>query len=311
MSIKVESTTDSKETVAAVMAGTEGKVEETKAAPAPEAGETVEASAASSAEGAGEGEEPKAAAEGDDFEESEEGSSDEQKPKKKGGFKKRIDKLNAKLSTAEQEKEFWRQEALKKTQGQPVKEAVSQKVAEGKPKADDFATHEEFVEALTDWKVEQKDKERDLKSRQSALKAESEKQINSHVERVKAFATSHDDFEEVMESVDDISVSPTVQELILGSEQGPELMYELAKNRAEFERITQLAPLAAAREVGKIEARLKKQEAAIETKTTKAPRPINPVGGKASSGSKKSIYDENLTQKEYEKLRAEQLAQRA
>jgi hypothetical protein len=58
-------------------------------------------------------------------------------------------------------------------------------------------------------------------------------------------------------------------------------MYELAKNPEEFERINKLGALTAAREIGKIEAKLPDLSSDKETKkiTTKAPAPLKPVGG--------------------------------
>lgn len=93
-----------------------------------------------------------------------------------------------------------------------------------------------------------------------------------------------------MEDVDDIPMSLTVQEVILASDNGPELMYELAKNPEEYARICKLPAVQAARELGKFEARISSsQDTKKETKQltkTKAPPPIKPVGSKASSVTK-------------------------
>ena len=51
--------------------------------------------------------------------ESEENEKHIEKPKKQGGFQRRINKLNAKLSAKEQEADYWRQEA-EKAKGQSV-----------------------------------------------------------------------------------------------------------------------------------------------------------------------------------------------
>jgi hypothetical protein len=49
----------------------------------------------------------------DDAEELEASGDDKDKPKKKGGFQRRIDKLNAAKADAQREAEYWKQEALK------------------------------------------------------------------------------------------------------------------------------------------------------------------------------------------------------
>lgn len=251
--------------------------------------------------------------EGDEPEESKEAAKD--KPKKKGGFQRRIDKLNARYAAAQQESDHWKALALKnKDAGETKGESVEKKpaTAEGKPNPDSFETHVEYVEALTDWKTEQKFKEREQRAEKSKLESEQEKFLKSHTERVKSFAEKTEDFADVLSEVDDIPVSPTIQELIITSENGPELMYELAKNRDEYARICKLSPLAAARELGKIESKInakasdEKQE---PKKLTKAPKPIDPVGG-AKAAVTKSLDDPNLSQAEYEAIRRKQLAAR-
>ena len=255
---------------------------------------------------------------GDSEDHSDESKDDaKDKPKKKGGFQRRIDKLNARYSAAQQEVEYWRQLALKQTgAGEPKKEPVESKqpaVADGKPNPDHFDTHAEYVEALADWKTEQKLKERDQKLEKTKLEIEQANTLKAHSDRVKSFAEKTDDFADVLESVDDIPVSTAVQEIIISSENGPELMYELAKNRDEYARICKLPPLAAARELGRIESRIasKASESKPETKKlTKAPKPIGPVGG-SKGAVVKSIDDPGLSQAEYEKLRREQMKRRS
>lgn len=243
-------------------------------------------------------------------------TEEDAKPKKKGGFQRRIDKLNQRMSAAQQEAEYWRALALKNGAAEPAKSEqpakseakTTQEV--GKPNPESFDTHAEYVEALTDWKLEQREAKSKEEARKHELMSKQEQLVSSYMEKSKAFAEKVEDFQEALESVDDIVASPAVQSLILESENGPELAYELAKNRKEFERINSLSPLAAAREMGKIEARLAKAATAEEKKPepkkiTKAPQPIAPVGSKGGKASK-SIWDADLTQREYEELRRAQ-----
>ena len=113
--------------------------------------------------------------------------------------------------------------------------------------------------------------------------------------------------EDVLSEVEHIPVSLAVNNVILDSEHGPEIAYELAKNPKEYERINKLPPLAAARELGKIEARISQassEKKKPETnKITQAPKPMNPLkGGKRAPV--KSLYDaDRMSQAEYEALR--------
>lgn len=235
--------------------------------------------------------------------------SEDKKPKKKGGFQKRIERFQKKLSEKDQELEYWRKEALRAKD--PVKQvsdasadAKTQKtVSDGKPKPDSFETHSEYIEALTDWKLEQKDKEREEKQKQTQVKTEYEKQVQSFQSKVQEFSKTAKDFQEVVNEVDDIPLSVGLQEAILSSDVGPNLMYELAKDREELERINSLSAVQAAREIGKIEARLSKADftQTKEIKTTKAPPPISPVSNKGTSKSTKS--PDEMSYAEFKKWR--------
>lgn len=234
---------------------------------------------------------------------------------KKSGFQKRIDKLNARTRAAQQETEYWRQQALKGA-GQvqdPAKVETKPVASEGKPDPDKFNTHAEFVEALADWKTDQKLKERDQKQEQAKLQADQANLLKSHADRVKAFKDKTDDFDEMLGSLDDVR-SPVIQQIIVESENGPALLYELAKNPEEALRISKLTPWAIARELGKLESKItpaSESEKKPETKKiTNAPKPIETVGKNAVSSVRKSIDDPGLSFAEYEKLRREQMKRR-
>lgn len=253
----------------------------------------------------------------DDSDSSEEETLDEEpkeKPKKKqGGFQRRINKLNSRLSAKEQEAEYWRQEFLKskssKDEQTPAKNNVK---AEGRPKADDFESHEDYIDALTDWKMEQKISSLEEKHQKERMQRDFQKKTQTHAQRVKDFSKKHSDFNEVLEEVDDVRVPGSIQELIIDSENGPEIMYELAKNRDELERICALSPLSAAKAIGRIESRLsvsddKKQNIITKKKVVNPPTPIR---SRSEKTTQKSIYDDELSQAEYEALRRKQLSKK-
>lgn len=238
----------------------------------------------------------------------------EEKAKKKGGFQRRIDKLNQRVSAKEQEAEYWKQQALKSA-GESKHDAVKAPTStpEGKPKPENFDTHSEYVEALTDWKTESKLRERDEKQSKEKLDQEQNQIVSSYTEKVKTFSSKTVDFTDVLAEVDHIPLSAALRDIILNADNGPQLAYELAKNPEEYERIAKLPPMACAREVGKLEYRLassSKTSTETNKKITQAPKPLDPVGtgGKGSAG--KSITDPSLSQSEYEMLRKEQIKKR-
>jgi hypothetical protein len=237
----------------------------------------------------------------------------EKKPKKqKGGFQRRINKLNSRLSAKEEEAAYWRAEALKAKSRSESSDSTSQAKPknEGKPKADDFESHEDYVDALTDWKVEKKIFDYEEKKRGEAIKNEYASKAKTHAERVNSFVAKHSDFHEVLEEVSDVRLSGVVQELIIESDLGPDLMYHLAKDQDELERICALTPLAAAKAIGRLEIKLggskNENEKLNNKKISKAPNPPTPIRSKSEKSGKKTIFDDDLTQAEYEALRRKQ-----
>lgn len=237
-----------------------------------------------------------------------EGNADEQKHKRPGGWQRRIQKL-------EREVEVWRGEALKghKTteEAKPAEKAPEESK---KPEVGDFDTYEEYVEALTDWKTE-----RAIEKREKAVaeKAEAEKKTQQQKtvqekarEQMERGRKAHADFDEVARNLD-LRITPAMAEVIVESEVGDEIAYYLGQHEEEAARIADLSPLAAARELGKIEARLTKQETKAEGEEkeappiSKAPAPITPVSKSAPVGDNKLRDD--LPYDEWKKRREAQL----
>lgn len=280
MEVIVTSTTDTPEQVQAA-SGLKTEKVEAKQSPAPEIKqvETPDASGALENEDSHDADE----SETHESENADESEEKEERPKKKNGFKKRIDKLNKRVTEKQSEIEYWRSEALKNQK--PITPEKSQPKLEqsGKPLSAQFDSHEEYIEALTDWKVEQKEVQREAKKKETEIKTSVESQRQKYFERAKEFAKTQSDYQEVVADVDDIPMSLAVQQLLLESDNGPELAYQLAQDRDEYKRICSLSPMAAAREVGKLEAKLSSAEPSKqEPRTTKAPKPISRVQAKSS-----------------------------
>lgn len=323
MSIQVVSTTDSKENVQALnsqMSPETKEVEQKQSAPVQDdESETDESTDESetSEDNLDEGEAESST--NDDEDEIKE----DLKPKKSRGIQKRIAKFQQKLSAKDQEIEHWKQVALAgagkpQDQAKPAADAAngSKPDITGKPKAENFDSHEDYIEALTDWKLEAREQAKEAKAKEEQYKTEYQKIAKSHHERLTEFKKTVPDFDEVIAEVDDVILSSELQESIATSDYGPQIMYDLSNNRSALERIAKLSNLAAIREIGKLEAKYDKgsQESQTkETKTitkTKAPPPIDPVGSKGTAKLAKSLSDPSLSQAEYERMREEQSAKR-
>lgn len=239
---------------------------------------------------------------GDDSEQEEE--TPEGQPKRKGGYQRRIDKLtrrNAELAA--------RLEALEQPSGKTSEtQQPAANTAEGKPQTKDFSTWEEYTEALTAWTIDQRENGRKAEEAK-AVRAQQAKAVQqAWGEQVAKGEEAYEDFDDIVVQ-SKLPVSSTVQQAILESDHGAHLAYWLGTHADELGRINKLSPLAAMRELLKIETQF--HTAATPkpaNKVTKAPPPARPVGGSAKPV--KSIDDPDLPYEEYEKLRNKQLARR-
>lgn len=312
MSMQIVSTTDNADAVTAAMGNLaetkpiEDKKEVSKEVEAKASDATKESKTQESVEAKAETESEELLEESE-VEESDETDDELEKPKKKSsGFKKKFERTEKLRVSLEQEKEFWRNEALKVKPQTSEEKTQAKPDLSKKPKAETFNSHDEYVEALTDWKLDQ----RDLKQKEEKVKTEAQSKIGKHQERVKEFAKAHDDWDDVIETVGNTPLSITVQEAILSSDLGPELMYELAKDPKEFKRICALSPIQAAMALGKIEARVTKSDSSKEEKlTTKAPPPIKPVRSKGTTVE--TGYRDDMSLTDYDKWRKADRAKRA
>lgn len=198
----------------------------------------------------------------------------EQQPKKTG-VQKRIDELTRKAHEAEREAAFWREQAAKSQA--PSTDAT-------KPARDAFASDADYFEALADWKAEQKvsefRKQQQAEALNKAEQTQTATRFELYQERVSTALDAMPDYHEVVGG-SDVPAEAHVLEAILDSEQGPQLAYHLAKHPDVAQRLNEMTPVQAAREIGRLEAQLAqpKTETPPPRRTTNAPPPINPVRG--------------------------------
>lgn len=162
--------------------------------------------------------------------------------------------------------------------------------AEGKPKLEDFQTLEEYQEALTDWKLDQREKAKAEAEAKRAHDTAEREAFETWAKREKAAKKAHEDYEDTLETVTipDGPGVPAARQAMLESELGAEILYHLAKQPNELKRIAALSPVSAVREIGKLEAALQKSSSAPENGTpriTGAPKPPPPTGRPSKTSS--------------------------
>lgn len=239
-------------------------------------------------------------------------SADGERPKKQNGFKKRIGKLTARLSEREQRIYDLERQLSQRAQVETPKETKS--VDEGEPDPNDYETNAAYIKDLVKYNAKQEKLEIEKAKKEDEKTSTYKKQLDTHLGRVNEFKKSMPDYDDVisefLEDHGDIKFSEAIEETLLTSDLSAEIVYHLAKNKPELDRINSLSPVAAARELGKLELKLSKEsvsEQIEEKKTSKAPTPISPVKGKSGSGLEKSVYDNDIPFKEYEALRRKQI----
>lgn len=207
----------------------------------------------------------------------------EEKSKEAEAKQKKIDRQTAAyndMQKALEKERLGKQEALEKSKAVETQE----------PDISDFNTHDEWVNALSDWKAEQKisqleaenaqrreqEKAHALQNERARIANEQEAEYLKVNPRYKA---SKSEFEGFLATA---KVDPQVEDAVVSmAYKGniPNLIDYFGSNNGErldeFEKITQMSPIDAAVEIYKIQQKLvtpKKEETKTLTKPVKAPK---------------------------------------
>jgi hypothetical protein len=233
------------------------------------------------------------------------GPEHEQEKRGKGGFSKRIDKLTARNYQLEKERQQFLDEIAEVKKLLAGKEAPAKSAPSEKPTPDKFNTYEDYVEALADWKSEQKVskalEEREQETAKKVQDAQIKETFDSYNKRVSEFRGEHDDFDEVV-GRDDISIPQSVQLAIVEMDNGPEVAYYLGQHPEEAEKLLNMSPLKSVMAIARISDSLTK-ESPEPRPVSRAAAPVKPVG---SSSTRSSVSLEDLPQREYNRIRNEQ-----
>lgn len=229
----------------------------------------------------------------------EEGQPDKPLDKTKSQQRRERREAAIKQSAIEKEAAEARESDLKRR----LDRIKSARESEVPPKESDFSDVIEYAAAQALWKQRQADTRLDVAEIESEA-GDYRKKAETHdaqirAERVAEFAdqvaekrTQYADIDQVLAVAAQTDVvGHHIAEMVLSSESPVDLAYHLGKNPALARQISRLPPLEAARELGRIEARLTLPKPNLETK---APAPIAPVrpGGTATKDPAKMSASE-------------------
>lgn len=183
------------------------------------------------------------------------------------------------------------EERLKSLEGnQSVKK---EEVANERPRPEQFTDAFEYAEALADWSAEQALVRRDQEEQQRKFQEQRDNVLKAWNDRLEQTKQELPDYDDMVAS-SDVVVSDQVRDAIIESDVGPKILYHLAENPEIAQKLQGMSTISALREVGKLEARLEKQEKAAQAETvqekrsepvaraSKAPAPIRPINGTGS-----------------------------
>lgn len=200
----------------------------------------------------------------------------------KGGVQDRIDELTRSRREAEREAAYWRARASGPDQAQsPAQPAAKSQP----PDPSTFKTQEDYIEAMTDYKVEQKLAAKAAEADQTKAV---ETRAQSWQEKLTSARSETPDFDAVLNNAE-VPIATHVADLLLESDAGAKIAYKLAQDPTILNKLNSMTPAKVAIELGKMEASFEKAAPTptpVEARTSKAPPPTKPLGqGRATAPS--------------------------
>lgn len=205
----------------------------------------------------------------------------------KSGWQKRIDKLTAKNYKLSNEIEELRSK---------IKPAETTAPAQPQePKLADFGGDvEKFLSARDAFK----EKTETQAAEQERLKAT----YDTYNRKVSEARGNYEDWDEVLEATD-ITIPQSAGLAVIESDNGPDVAYYLATHPEEAEALNGMTPIGMVRSIAKISDTLAAKPAPTEKPKAKPAEPISPVG---ASSTRSSVPLDQLSPKEYIKIRNKQ-----
>lgn len=175
------------------------------------------------------------------------------------------------------------------------------------PKLQDYPEERDYIIAKSAWESDRRAVAREKKAAETAnTQARTNAgQSRENVFRARAMelADRYPDIEAKVFQDQSAPINQVMAEVLMESDRGPEVAYYLATHREEGERIKRMPPLVAARELGRIEARL---DTPKPRTVTQAPPPVPTVKG---NGSRVVKDPARMSQAEFNRWSDQQEAQ--
>jgi DNA-binding phage protein len=191
----------------------------------------------------------------------------EAKAEKQKGIEKRISELTRARREAERDRDHYKALASLKALDTPAE-----------PKADDYDDPNDFQRdmikhAIKTGVAETQSDEVARKARDADIAAQAAVDA-VWSERISTYRQATPDYDAVIAASADLAIAPYVADALKDSDNGPALLYHMAKNPDIAERLNNMSPIRAAMEIGRIEAGLGGRPVKAPSN---APAPITPI----------------------------------
>jgi hypothetical protein len=203
----------------------------------------------------------------------------EQKEKKQSRLDRRFKELTSKVKTAESQVASWA-------------ETLRELTGEAPPVRTEFATQEDYQDAVSDYREKIRGPKTMLEqSQREHVKAETEL-TNTLIEawdaKIEAVKAEHPDYEEVV-SAAKVPMLPMTQKAILRSPLGANIAYYLATNQDEALDLYELSPEEQILEIGRLESKVQTGRKVVPATRVQQKEPNPPPGSsvKAEQASRK------------------------
>lgn len=222
--------------------------------------------------------------------------------KKRRSYQTRIDELTkARLEAERRAADLERRlqaaaQPRSEAKPEPV-EATTPQTYTGIPKPSEdevgtkYETYADYVDALTDWKLEEREARRAALAAETQAREQHETLARTYQEREAKARDKYADYTEVVGAASHIQITLPMRDFLADSDLGPEIVYFLAQpdNHEEARRIASLPPHRAIAALGKVEARLEAAHpsgpSSVAPPVSKAPEPPKPVGARSTGAS--------------------------
>lgn len=160
---------------------------------------------------------------------------------------------------------------------QPARQQAE--AANDRPTRSQFGSDDDYVEAMTDWKMGQRDNYAKQEQAQ-----QQQRNISTKTDSIYAEAQKIPGFDR--EAFDELPLTPAIAAALVDSDIPAKLMHYMAANPDEIAKIAGLSPARQAAAIGKLE-----DKVSAAPKASNAPPPIKPIGsgGRGASNDRDTM----------------------